>query len=82
MQKEIEKPYEKHHTTKEKAEASRYCRSIRDFLESYKTKKCGASHEHDEALCPQYHSAGDRRRNPYSGHGFLYYLTSSCACER
>lgn len=40
MQKEIDKPYEKHHTMKEKVEGLRYCRAIKEFLENYKTKKC------------------------------------------
>jgi hypothetical protein len=48
MQKEMEKPFEKHHSAKEKMEASRYCRGIREFLESYKTKKCSITYEHNE----------------------------------
>jgi hypothetical protein len=29
-------------------EGSRYCRTIREFLETYKTKKCGIAYEHNE----------------------------------
>ena len=62
-------------------EGLKHCRSIREFLETYKTRPCTREEPHPPELCQDYHSAQDHRRNPYFNHTFTYYPYHPCGCD-
>lgn len=70
----MEKRPDKNKQLAKRVEDIKYCRALRDFLQTFKTTPCSLQVEHRIDYCPYYHSPNDRRRNPYSGAGLLYYL--------
>lgn len=77
----MEKRPEKNKNTAKRVEDIKYCRVLREFLKTFKTVACSIQEEHRLDQCPFYHSHNDRRRNPYTDMGFLYYLDQQCYCD-
>jgi len=76
----MERRQDKNKNSAKRTEDIKYCRAIRDFLETFKNTKCTLENEHRLEICHFYHSPADRRRNPYNNGTFLYYLDSKCHC--
>ena len=77
----MDKRPDKNKQLAKRVEDIKYCRALREFLRTFKTTPCPLNEEHRIQFCHHYHSPKDRRRNPYNGAGFLYYLEHQCNCD-
>lgn len=77
----MDKRHEKNKNTNKRMEDIKYCRALKDFLNTFKTIPCSLKEEHCIEYCPYYHSYNDKRRSPYLDSGFLYYLDQQCFCD-
>lgn len=77
----MDKRHDRSRNMGKRAEDLRYCRGLKEFLRTFKTEPCPLEEEHRTDFCLYHHSPNDRRRNPYSEAGFLYYLEQQCFCD-
>ena len=77
----MDKRPDKNKNINKRIEDIKYCRGIKEFLKCFKTAPCPLSEEHCIEYCSYYHSTNDKRRNPYTETGFLYYLDQQCLCD-
>lgn len=77
----MDKRHDKNKNINKRIEDIKYCRKIKEFLKAFKTAPCPLTDEHRIEYCSYYHSPNDRRRNPYTETGLLYYLDQQCFCD-
>ena len=77
----MDKRHDKNKNANKRMEDIKYCRALKEFLRTFKTQPCPLHEEHRTEYCTYHHSPNDRRRNPYTETGLLYYLDQQCFCD-
>jgi len=77
----MDKRHDKNKNMSKRIEDIKYCRVLKEFLRTFKTAPCPLTEEHRIEYCSYHHSPNDKRRNPYTDTGLLYYLDQQCYCD-
>ena len=77
----MDKRPDKNKNANKRMEDIKYCRALKEFLRTFKTQPCPLPEEHRTEYCTYHHSPNDRRRNPFTETGLLYYLDQQCFCD-